>query len=235
MGGETLGVQPGIDRVRASLAVVELAPERGEAVVVLVPAERTRPVPGGERGRLVEEEELREAAGLHQRAALPAAKLEPARDPALAVEAASDPARRVVEAAAVAVDEAASRIRDKLAERRDAVLQRHGSAALLRCTEQLGAGGVCAPLLVLLRRPAALTDEELPQRRMVQRPEDVGGAIDVEAGPERLLRRQGLDDRALVRVVLGLDPLPERFDLRVSGRSRVDHPRDRADPQLAVA
>ena len=43
-----------------------------EAVVVLPPAERTRPVPGGEGGRLVEEEELGEAPGLQERAAQPA-------------------------------------------------------------------------------------------------------------------------------------------------------------------
>jgi len=39
-----------VDRVRAQ------AEELDQAVVVLAPAERARPVPGGEGGRLVEEE-----------------------------------------------------------------------------------------------------------------------------------------------------------------------------------
>ena len=62
---------------------------------------------GGERRRLVEEEELGEASGLQQRAALPAAELEPARDPAPSVVAAADPPGVVVEAATVPVDQAA--------------------------------------------------------------------------------------------------------------------------------
>ena len=63
---------------------------------------------GGEGGRLVEEEELRELARLHQRPPMPAAELEPAGDPALRRPAAPDPTFVVVEAAAVAVDEPAS-------------------------------------------------------------------------------------------------------------------------------
>ena len=82
-------------------------------------------MPGSERGRLVEEEELGEAARLEQRLAVPAAELEPAGDPALPVESPYDPARRIVETAAVSVDEAASGICDQLVQRRDAVLQRH--------------------------------------------------------------------------------------------------------------
>ena len=80
---------------------------------------------GGERRRLVEEEQLREPARLQQPRPLPAPELEPAGDPALDREAAADPAGLVVQAAAVAVDEAAGRVRDQLPERRDAVLQRH--------------------------------------------------------------------------------------------------------------
>jgi hypothetical protein len=78
-------------------------------------------VPGGERGRLVQEEELRELARLHEPRAVPAAELEPARDPALAVVAPTDPPPVVVEAAAVPVDEAARRVDDQLAPRRHAV------------------------------------------------------------------------------------------------------------------
>jgi hypothetical protein len=82
-------------------------------------------VAGRERGRLVEEEELGEASRLQQRVPAPAAELEPAGDPALRRPAPADPPGGVVQAAAVAVDEAARRIGDQLAERRDPVLQRH--------------------------------------------------------------------------------------------------------------
>lgn len=81
-------------------------------------------MPGGERGRLVEEEQLGEAAGLEERASLPAAELEPARDPALAVVAPADATGRVVEAAPVAVDQVTVGDRNQLAERGDPVLQR---------------------------------------------------------------------------------------------------------------
>ena len=57
-------------------------PQLVEADVVLAPALRARPVAGGERGRLVEEEQLGELPRLHQRRAVPAAELEPAGDPA---------------------------------------------------------------------------------------------------------------------------------------------------------
>lgn len=50
------------------------------------------------------------------------------------------------------------------------------------CSEEPGAGDVPDELLVLLGRPAALHDEQLPQVGEVERPEDVGGAVDVEAG-----------------------------------------------------
>ena len=82
-------------------------------------------MPGGERGRFVEEEQLREAPGPQQRAAPPVAELEPARDPAAAVVAAADAPFVVVEAATVPVHQAARGVGDELAERRDPVLQRH--------------------------------------------------------------------------------------------------------------
>jgi len=93
--------------------------------VVLSPAERARPVPCRERGRLVEEEELGEEPGMEELPSLPAFELEPARDPALRGVTAPDPPGRVVEAAAVPVDEPAARARDQVAERRDAILERH--------------------------------------------------------------------------------------------------------------
>ena len=119
---DALRVELRVDRVGAALVRMQLEPEGGEAVVVGAPAERARAMPGRERRRLVEKEELREAPGLHQSLAVPAAELEPARDPALPVEAAPDPPRSVVEAAAVTVDEPTRGIGDELPERRHTVL-----------------------------------------------------------------------------------------------------------------
>src|SRR5262245_34379740 len=115
----------GVDRVRPSVSRMELDPDLEEPVVVVAAAERAGAVPGGERGRLVEEEQLGEAAGPEQRAAPPALELEPAGDPALAVVPPADAARLVVQASAIPVDEAARRVGDQLAERRDPVLERH--------------------------------------------------------------------------------------------------------------
>jgi hypothetical protein len=123
---DALGVQARVDRIGAGLAGMKLPPELGEADVVLAPAESARAVPGGERRRLVEEEELREAARLQERTAPPAAEAEAARDPPLARVAPADPPGLVVETAAVAVDEAARRVGDELSERRRAVPERHG-------------------------------------------------------------------------------------------------------------
>src|SRR5207244_12987565 len=68
---ESLGVQPRVDRVRALLARIQRLPERDEAVVVLAAALGARAVAGRERRRLIEEEELGVASGLHE--PLPAA------------------------------------------------------------------------------------------------------------------------------------------------------------------
>jgi hypothetical protein len=78
---------------------------------------------GRERGGLVEEEQLREPARLQQRRPVPAAELEPARDPPPPVVVAADPPGGVVQAAAVGVDEPARRDRDQLATGRDAILE----------------------------------------------------------------------------------------------------------------
>jgi hypothetical protein len=124
-GLDALGVKPPVDRVRADFTGMQLGPELREADVVLPAAERAGPMPGGEGGRLVEEEELREAPGLQERTALPAAELESASDPALAVVASADPAGVVVKAATVPVDQTARGVCDQLAQRCDPVLQRH--------------------------------------------------------------------------------------------------------------
>ena len=121
-GHETLGMQQGVDRIRARESGVEPLPDRDKPAVVLAAAEGAGTVPRGEGGCLVEEEELGEAAGLHQRVAMPAAEGKPAGDPTLAVVTAPDPPAFIVQAAAVSVDEAAGGIRDQLAERSDAIL-----------------------------------------------------------------------------------------------------------------
>ena len=114
-------MEPLVDGVGAFLA-----DELHEADVVLAPALGARPVPGRERGRLVEEEQAGVAVRRHRPAdAVAAAELEAARDPALHLPVAPDPAIRVVQTPAVAVDEPTLGRRDQLPERRDAVLERH--------------------------------------------------------------------------------------------------------------
>ena len=125
LGIDALGVESCVHRVRADLAGMELAPDVREADVVLTAAERARAVPRGERRRLVEEEELGEAAGLEEGGAPPAAELEPACDPALAVVSPPYPASLVVQAAAISVHETARGVGDQLARRGDAVSERH--------------------------------------------------------------------------------------------------------------
>ena len=114
----------GVDRVGSDLARMEIAPDGDQAVVVLAPALRTGAMAGRERSHLVEEEELRVAAGLLQRTSPPVAELEPARDPAFHREATADAALGVVEAAAIPVHEATGGVRDEIAERRDPILER---------------------------------------------------------------------------------------------------------------
>jgi hypothetical protein len=63
---------------------------------------------------------------------------------------------------------------------------------------------------------------------VVERPEDVRGRVDVEARAQRALGVEALHDAALVGVKLGLNPPPERTDLRIPRRSGVDHLHDRA-------
>jgi 8-oxo-dGTP pyrophosphatase MutT (NUDIX family) len=124
---QALLVEPLIDGVGATIVCVQVAPHLDEPHVVLATALGTRPVPGGQRGRLVEEEQFGEAPRLQKRMAPPTAELEPARDPPLDGERPPDVARGVVQAPAIPVHEAARRIRDQLTQRRDPVPQRHAS------------------------------------------------------------------------------------------------------------
>src|SRR5918996_2621278 len=98
-GLEALAMELVVHRIRAAPLGVKRAPDLDEPVVVGAAAQRARTVARGERGRLVEEEQLREAAGLHQRRPVPAAELQLAGDPALDRESPPDAALGVVEAA----------------------------------------------------------------------------------------------------------------------------------------
>ena len=96
---DTLAMELRVDRVGSDLAGVELAPDRDQAVVVLAATERAGAMPCGQCRRLVQKEQLGEAAGPQKRPALPAAELKPAGNPALAVVAPPDATGLVVEAA----------------------------------------------------------------------------------------------------------------------------------------
>jgi hypothetical protein len=122
---DALPMELRIDRVGSALVVVERRPDFDQEVIVGAAAERAGPVPGREGRRLVEEEELREAARLQKRPAVPAAELEPTRDPALDLKAPADAALIVVKAAAVAVDKPTRGIRDQLSQWRDSILEGH--------------------------------------------------------------------------------------------------------------
>ena len=125
LGVVALPMQLCVDRIGSDLPRMDVAPQLAEPLVVGTATQGARTVTGSERRRLVEEEELREATRLQQRGSVPAAELEPARDPASDGEAPADPTLVVVEASAVPVDQAARWIGDQLPERRDTVLQRH--------------------------------------------------------------------------------------------------------------
>ena len=118
---EPLQMEPPVELVGA-----RRAREAEEAAVVRVPALGARPVSCGERSGVVEEEEARVAARRHRSARPPAtAELQPAGDPPLRLPLPPDDPGLVVEAATIAVDEPALGRLDQLAERRDAVAQRH--------------------------------------------------------------------------------------------------------------
>lgn len=120
-GGQALPVELRIDRVRSDLARVKRPPHLTESVVVIPSTLRARPVARCQRSRLVEEEQLGEPPGRHQRRAPPAAEAQPTGDPALGGVGPSDLALLIVQAPAVAVHEPSFRRGDQLAQRRDAI------------------------------------------------------------------------------------------------------------------
>jgi len=118
-------------------------PSRAEGQRVGPSAFEARPMAGGESGRLVQEEQFGIAARRH-RLALPPLEGQAADDPRLCRPAPPGqlPAL-VVKAAAVARPGAASRVGDDFAERRYAVLQRHGGSGRLGSIGGLTAGRSC--------------------------------------------------------------------------------------------
>jgi len=93
---QAFGVQPPVDQVGGGLARMLLGPAADELVVVRAAAQGARTVAGRQRGRLVQEEQLGESAGLHQRCAMPAAEAQPAGDPPAARVRPADPALGIV-------------------------------------------------------------------------------------------------------------------------------------------
>src|SRR4051812_22601193 len=91
-----------------TLTAVRHRPGRGEAREVVAPALGAGAVAGGERGRLVEEEQLGVAAWGQDRVTAPAMELQPAGHPMWVPPAGGpQPAGRVVEGATVAHERAA--------------------------------------------------------------------------------------------------------------------------------
>lgn len=142
---DALAVKLGVDGVCSDLARMEMTPESREAVVVGPAAQSARSVARSEGGCLVEEEELGELPWLEQSSSLPAAELELTRDPALHAVAPAYPTRRVVQTAAISVHETASGIGDEIAERCDAVLERHDRDASDRASVLVGGQGARDP------------------------------------------------------------------------------------------
>jgi hypothetical protein len=116
---DSLRVEAAVELVGACcLGVKEIG------AVVLASALSARSVSGGERGRIVQEEEPSVTVGRH-RLAPASPKLEPAGDPPAALVVPTYPPVVVVQASAVAEDETSLRRLDQLSKRRDAIAERH--------------------------------------------------------------------------------------------------------------
>jgi len=101
-------------------------PCRGETEEIRAPAIATRPVPSGQRGRLIEKEQCRPPARRH-RIAPDTLPVQHAANPRLRPPVANSQLTALpVQAATIAHDQATGRIRDDLARRQHPVLQRHG-------------------------------------------------------------------------------------------------------------
>jgi hypothetical protein len=112
---DPLIVQPGVDVVCADGTGVTAAPERDEPPVIVMPTQGTRPVPGCDRRRLVQEEQLGETTRLQHRPALPPTELKPTRDPPAHRVSATDRAVGVVQAPAISVHQPSGGVGDQIA------------------------------------------------------------------------------------------------------------------------
>src|SRR5258707_8087741 len=100
-------------------------PGPGEAEEVAAGAVPARPVPGGQRGRLIEKEQCRPCARRH-RVAPDALEVQNAADPRLRPPAAdTELTARPVQASTIAHHQATGRVHDDLTSRQHPVLQRH--------------------------------------------------------------------------------------------------------------
>jgi hypothetical protein len=228
-GLEALVVQLRIDRVRARLSRVQRLPCLDEARVVRAAAERARPVPGCEGGRLVEEEELGELAGLEQLAPVPALELELARDPPSPVVAAPDAPVGVVQAAPVPVDKPTCRGGDQLAQWSDTVLAhvRHKARVAAPSTPAtLNPSACTSSVRVLKRRKAHNLDgsdgEQYWRERAEQLEHALSSRISVEQAKGILGERLGLDMSGAF-VLLRYAARGERMKLHVLAQQVVDN------------
>src|SRR5882724_140658 len=129
---EPLAVKHGVDVARENIGhAIALFPGGAKPVGVVAAAEEARPVPRGERGCLVEKEQLGPAVTTHHLAP-PSLEFADASEPRLA-----GPAPRqqrlgcgVMNDAAIAGEHSAMRCRDDVACRSDPVLQRHSHLEL---------------------------------------------------------------------------------------------------------
>jgi hypothetical protein len=127
-------VQSRVDLREPRVARMQRTPGRKELLRDAAPALVARPVARCASGRLIEEEELGVAPGLHQRMAPTPLELEQAGDPALDLPAPDEVAVCAHETAAVPHHGASGRVGFEHAERRDAVLEGHIDAGRTDCS-----------------------------------------------------------------------------------------------------
>src|SRR3954468_12196068 len=123
---EPLRVKHGVDIARENFShAIALLPRRAEPVGVLAAAEEAGTMPGGQRGGLIEKEQLSPATTGHHLAPL-APELANASKPGPAAPASGQGfSRGIVDDASIAGEDAAMRRSDDIARWSDAILQRH--------------------------------------------------------------------------------------------------------------
>src|SRR6202158_4957817 len=125
-----LAVKHGVDVAREDFSdAITLLPGSAKAVGIVATAEEARAMPGRERRRLVEKEQLGPAAAAHHLAP-PPPEFADASEPRLARPAPRQQGLRfgIVDNAAVSGEHATVQRGDDIAGRRDPVLQRHLSS-----------------------------------------------------------------------------------------------------------